>query len=239
MLRIIITLTFFSFIGFSSIHVALADIRSYAWTYEYQVMEKGEAELESYMTLSSPDLNEMKGNTSTEMRYEYEIGMTNNFDFAIYQIFKQSPTSSFQYEGYKFRARYKIGEKGDFFIDPLIYAEYSGKPDFSQHELEFKLILAKDFGDFNFAFNPIVKLEKAESDWETLLGYTFGMKYGISDLTGFGFEFKGDKYGHYFGPTISHGTHTAYVVLGSLLKISEIKENKPEMYIRLLMGFAL
>ncbi len=216
-----------------------ADRRSYAWNYEYLIMEKGATEFESYMTLSSPDLNEMKGKTSTEMLYEYEIGMTDNFDFAVYQIFKQSPASSFHYDGYKLRARYKIGEKGDWFIDPLIYAEYAGKPDFSEHEVELKLILSKDFNNLNFVLNPKIEFVNEDNYWETLLGYSFGMKYGFSDLLSFGIEIKGDKNGHYFGPTLSHGTHKAWVALGSLLKITEIKENKPEIYVRLLMGFEL
>lgn len=222
-----------------SVNVAKADRRSYAWTYEYLIMDKGQSELESYMTLSSPDLKEMKGKTTTEMLYEYEVGMTDNFDIGIYQSFKQSPSSSYQYDGFKLRARYKIGEKGNMFIDPLIYAEYSGKPDFSEHELELKLILSKDFGDFNIDLNPIVEFAKEEKEWETLIGYSFGMKYSPSYLMSFGIELKGDKNGNYIGPTISHGNHKAWAVLGSLFKISEIKENKPEIYIRLLMGFAL
>ncbi|UCD37620.1 MAG: hypothetical protein JSW54_12460, partial [Fidelibacterota bacterium] len=143
----------------------LADQRSYVWTYEYKTVARGEAELETYFTLSAPEIDAMEGLTNVEHRLELEVGMTDRFDFAIYQIFSQDFGSSLVYDGFQLRARYRFGERGKYFVDPLLYLEYKSNADFSEREVEGKLILAKDFGRWNLAFNPILELEH-EDEWE-------------------------------------------------------------------------
>lgn len=68
-----------------------SDQRIYVWTYEYKTMHRGEAEFEHYFTLSTPKLDKMEGQTSVEHQLELEVGMTDHFDFAIYQVLKQNP----------------------------------------------------------------------------------------------------------------------------------------------------
>ena len=74
-------------------NIVRADKRSYVWTYEYQTMEAGEVELEHYLTLSTPISNSFENITSTEHNIEIEVGMTDRFDFSIYQVIKQAPES--------------------------------------------------------------------------------------------------------------------------------------------------
>jgi len=161
--------------------------------------------------------------------------MTERFDFSIYQIFAQKPEGELRYEGFKLRSRYKIGEKGRYILDPLIYLEYKGKPDFSEHGIEFKLILAKDIGRFNISLNPILSFERV-TKWEFEPEYAIGMSYEVNKLFRVGFEAKGSEDGHYIGPVISHGRENLWVTLGSAFKIGEIKEGKPEFQIRMLLG---
>lgn len=215
-----------------------ADRRHFVWNYEYQILAKGESELENYMTITTPTGN-LKGNATTTLQMEYEVGMTEHFDFAIYQIFKQSPAQSLMYDGFKLRARYKFGEKGDFFLDPLIYLEYVGKPDFQEHEVELKLILSKDIGKFNFVINPVLEFEKTTGSWESVFGYTLGARYTVSDLVSVGLEALGDDHGNYFGPTISHGGHKAWFSLGALFNAGTITDNAPKFQLRFLTGFEL
>jgi hypothetical protein len=212
-----------------------ADRRSYVWTYEYKTVGKGEAELEHYLTLSSPDISEMEGKVSVEHQLELEVGMTNNFDFSIYQIFYQPPMDRLQYKGFKLRARYRIGERGKLILDPLLYFEYKGVPDFSEHGIEFKLILAKDIKKLNISLNPILEFDKKD-EWEMETEYAIGMSYEFSKLLRLGIEAKGSEYGNYIGPVISHGRDDLWVALGSAFKIGKIKENKPEFQIRLILG---
>jgi len=158
----VIILMFLLFLMFAK--EVFADQRSYVWTYEYNTVEKGKAELESYFTLSAPDMGKIKERMSAEHQIELDVGMNDRFDFSVYQRFSQSPNEQFIYDGLKLRARYKLVEKERLFIDPLIYAEYKGKPNLSEHGIELKLILAKDIGKFNISTNPILEIEIEDDD---------------------------------------------------------------------------
>jgi len=217
----------------SSVH---GDERSYVWTYEYKTMESGMVEFEHYLTFSSPDLSSFEGQTSTEHNFELEIGMNDRFDFAIYQVFYQAPDAAFKYKGYKLRFRYRLGEKDRYLLDPLLYFEYKGKPDFSQHELESKLILAKDIGRLNFAINPVFEIEFEGRESEKELKYNAGVSYSVNRLLKFGMEVRGGKNGHYIGPVISHGQDGVWVAFGSAFAVTTIKNQKPEAMLRMIIG---
>lgn len=220
-------------------NIVRADKRSYVWTYEYKTMEAGEVEFEHYLTLSTPLSDSFKGVTTTNHNIELEIGMNDRFDFALYQVFSQTPSSSFLYKGYKMRFRYRFGEKGDYMMDPLLYFEYKGKPDFSEHGLEGKLILAKDIGKVNIALNPVLEFEYEDSGWESEIKYNAGISYKFGWLLRFGIEARGGKNGHYIGPVISHGTGKAWVAFGSAIAVTDIKNNKPQLMLRMIMGINL
>jgi hypothetical protein len=165
--------------------------------------------------------------------------MNDKFDFSIYQNFEQPADGAFQYSGYKLRARYKFGEKNQYLMDPLLYFEYKGKPDFTKHVLEGKLILAKDYGSFNYAINPVFEIEYEDGEQEHEFKYNAGSCYKINKLLSIGLEIKGGKNGHYLGPVISHGKDTFWVALGSAFAITEIINNKPEFMLRMILGIHL
>ena len=220
---------------FGIVSGASADQRFYVWTYQYQTMERGKAEAENYFTLSTPDIGHIEGTMSAEHQIELEVGMTERFDFSIYQVFKQNPGEELNYEGFKLRSRYKIGESSRYIFDPLIYLEYKGKPDFSEHGIEFKLILARDMERVNISLNPIFEFEH-EGKWEFEPEYAVGASYEISRTLRIGLEAKGGEHGHYIGPTVSHGREDLWAALGCAFKIAKIEEGKPEFQIRMLMG---
>ena len=159
--------------------------------------------------------------------------MNNKFDFAIYHQFEEQ--ESFTYKGYKLRGRYRIGKKNQYFLDPLLYLEYHGKPDFSEHGIESKLILAKETEKIIVSFNPVLEIEDDEIETE----YAMGLTYKINKILNAGIEFKGSEYGHYWGPTISHGTHDIWFSLGSAFALGAVKEGKAEMEIRMIIGVGL
>jgi hypothetical protein len=204
-------------------------------------MEAGKSEFEQYTTFKSADGNDMSKTTTTELNFELEIGMNKFFDFAIYQVFTQSPDEGIKYSGFKLRSRFKIGEKGQFFVDPLVYIEYKGVPGFSEHEFETKLILAKDLGDFNISVNPYFELAKKpdEQEWEFEPKYAAGITYKLGKLFNFGIESTGSSDGIYLGPTISHGSHNLWISTGVLFGIGEIENGKPEFQIRMIFGVEL
>jgi len=217
---------------------AQADWRSFVWTYEYKIQERGTAEFEDYFTLASPEMDRMKGITTVEHQFELEIGMDDRYDFAIYQVFRQAPGESFEYEGFKLRNRFILAEKGAFVFDPLLYVEYIGKPDFSEHEIEFKLIAERDIGDLILAVNPILSLEKGD-EWESDPGYAAGLSYEVTPLLRAGIEFKGSEAGHFIGPVISHGQPNLWAALGAAFGYADIESGRPEVQIRLLLGVGL
>ena len=216
-----------------------ADNRAYVWTYEYKTMEAGEAEVEYYTTFHSPYMDSLTGTVTAEHNIELEIGMTDHFDIGLYQVFEQEPNAALSYKGFKIRGRYRFGETGRLPVDPLLYVEYKGRPDFSKHVWEFKVILARDFGRLNVAFNPVFELESEEDGWEQVFKYNLGISYRLHDLVGLGLEAKGSSAGHYLGPVISHGKGNLWVALGSGFAISSISADKPEFMLRLIVGVGL
>lgn len=216
-----------------------ADQRSYVWTYEYSTLEQGEAEIESYFTLSTPDQGKMEGQTTAQHQVEIEIGMTDRFDIGIYQVFSQAPGEAMQYEGFKLRARYRIGEKGEYWLDPLIYAEYKGMPDFAEHEMETKLVLARDFDRFRLALNPTLEFKFGGEEEEVEAAYAAGIRYRVNDLLRVGLEAKGGEGAHYVGPVIAHGGERFWTALGTAFHVGDVDPGKAEFEVRLLLGIGL
>ena len=105
----------------------MADRRSYVWTYEYLTMPKGMAEVEFYLTHKISDWDNYDDKNSWEEAVEVEYGLTDHWDIAVYQTWQQNNSDTRDWSGYtgsKIRTRYRIGEKGQFPVDMLLYAEY-------------------------------------------------------------------------------------------------------------------
>src|SRR3989338_9354486 len=185
---------------------AFADRRSYVWTYEYQTMPKGHAEIEYYLTEEQKNIEKAKP-SAWKHWVELEYGITDHWDISMYQQFKQSNTDSsntFEYDGFKIRTRYRILEKDKLLIDTMLYLEYIRNDNLDKDNvLEGKVILAKDIWNFNLAYNQIFKQELA-SGGKTEHEYASGISYEITPSFKIGVESKGSytdrKY--YIGPTI-------------------------------------
>ncbi len=191
------------------------DGRRYVWTYEYQTLPSGDAELESYTGFSHIDTDGGRLAT-TSLQYEYEIGMNDRFDVGIYQIFNQTSRAPLEYDGFKIRMRYRLGEKGQWPMDPLLYLEYKDNAAFERSVLETKLILARDFDRFNIALNPILELEFAAAETEFNFEYTAGLSFRLHPLLSLGLETKGSTEEFYWGPTLSHGQDHLWFAIGLL-----------------------
>jgi len=192
-----------------------ADGRRYVWTYEYQTLPRGEAELESYTEFSHLDTDSGRQATTT-LQYEYEIGMNDRFDVGIYQKFKQAHDAPFTYDGFKLRMRFRLGEKGRWPLDPLIYLEYKDNAAFDHSVLETKLILARDFEKFNIALNPVLEFEFDDDETEVEFEYSAGLSYRLHPIVSLGLETKGNAEQFYWGPTLSHGKNDLWFALGLL-----------------------
>lgn len=217
-----------------------ADHRSYVWTYEYATMPPGVTEAEYYLTSKVPDMH-IREASAWQHQLEIEYGLTENWDISMYQMWKQSygtnSASTFKYEGFKIRTRYKLFKAGEFIVDPLVYVEYIRNADLAKPDVvEAKLVLAKDIGKFNVAYNQIVKLELGE-DGETEHEYAAGVKCDL--LPGFnaGLEAKGSysEHGHALGPVVSIETEKLWVSLGAAFGLNEKTD---DVQARMIAGFA-
>lgn len=214
-----------------------ADNRSYVWTYEYQTLPKGKSEIEFYETMKVADTNDTDLKTF-EHWLEYEYGVTDNFDFAIYQMWKtQDKRAEFdtKYDGTKLRVRYRFGRKGQYLVDPLAYLEYKrSAKSHDPHKLELKLILAKDIGNFNFAYNQILN-QALESDGITESEYALGISYALNYHWRLGLESKGSflKDQYYWGPTVSFRSAKFWVALGAALGMHKRAD---DLQTRLIVG---
>lgn len=217
----------------------MADRRSYVWTYEYQTMPKGTAEVEYYLTHKISDWDNYDEKNTWDHYVELEYGLTDHWDVAIYQTWNQTNTEdddSFDYTGSKIRTRYRIGEKDQLPLDVLLYAEYIlGDGPKEYDKFEGKLILAKDLGRWNLAYNQIYE-KKVKNGNEEEHGYAAGLSYEFSPTWKLGVESAGnyteDKY--YFGPTVSWASEKYWVNLGVLGGLNDASD---DLQVRLLFGF--
>jgi len=218
---------------------AKADRRGYVWTYEYMTMPKGESEVEYYLTHKATDFHKYDNKNTWEHQLEYEYGLTDKLDIALYQKWLQTNSKTydrFEYSGTKLRMRYRFGEKGMYPLDTLLYLEYIRPDDSDSVEiLEGKLILAKDFGKYNIAYNQILKVginDKGGNENEYALGlnyeYTPRLKIGI-ETTG---NYTEDKY--YLGPTVSLAVKKLWAGLGALRGLNDRSD---DLKFRLIIGF--
>lgn len=195
-----------------------ADRRSHVWTYEYMTMPKGAKEIEYYYTAKIPR-GQNAGINTMEHQLEFEYGITDHWDVALYQRLLQDNRSSendTSYHGFKIRTRYRFGEKGQFLLDPLLYLEYHRSEEFSEpNEIETKVILAKDIGDVNISYNQILERD-LESVGKTEHAYAFGVHYRLQPRFSFGVEAKGSYSGrkYYIGPTISFVFKRMWIACG-------------------------
>lgn len=217
---------------------ARADRRGYVWTYEYMSMPKGEFEIEYYLTGKVPDVDDFDNRNTWEHQAELEYGITDRWDVAVYQRWQQTNTDTrdtFEYTGTKLRTRYRLGERGMYPLDTLFYLEYI-RPD-SAHEpdfLEAKLVLAKDIGKLNVAYNQIIETGISH-DGETEHEYALGLGYEFNPAWRVALESTGNftEDSCYLGPTISWGGQRIWLAAGAL---AGLNDRSDDLNFRLILG---
>jgi hypothetical protein len=219
---------------------ASADRRHFVWTYQYQTMPAGSAELEHYMNYKLADTdNPDAGNYSHQL--EIEVGITDRWDISLYQMFSQNKTSGFIYDGVKMRTRYRLFEEGQYPVDPLLYFEAKRPSEHSEPTtLEGKLVLAKIHNQFFTAFNFVVERDLGsghELEWK----YDFGVGYQLKPAISIGLESKGnfkssDEGNQSFGPTFSVARGSVWFTSGLLFPMTD---HASDFEFRYIMGIFL
>lgn len=220
-----------------SVGLGYADTRGYVWTYEYQTMPEGLAEVEFYLTEEQKDKAVSKESVWKHW-VELEYGLTNHWDISLYQQFKQTNKASgsaFEYDGFKVRTRYRLLQKDELPLDTLLYFEYIRNDNLEKNNvLEGKVIVAKDIGLFNVSYNQIVKAE-LKDDVDIIHEYAFGTSFAVATMLRVGVESKGsysdDKFS--IGPSISWIANKFWLSFGLAFGLNKKTD---DMQSRLIMG---
>jgi hypothetical protein len=204
-----------------------ADYRYYAWTYQFMTMLPGRTELEFYTRMDQSDLSKPE-TAKWKRQLEIETGITYRWDFSFYLVDSYKVTDSkTKFDEIKLRTRYKLAQKDQFIVDPILYIEYKIQADRSYPDKwETKLILAKDVGKLNTALNVIpeeyYKTGTKEKDWK--VEYAYGISYPVvSETFRLGVEVKGDLKDdkHSIGPTVSFKGKNIWAAIGTVFGLNE------------------
>jgi hypothetical protein len=216
---------------------AMADRRSYVWTYEYLTMPQGETEAEYYFTIENPDLNAFRDTSRFKHWIELEHGITDHWDFSIYQTFVQNPGEALKYEGLKLRTRYRFSERGVLPVDPLIYLEYIRAFEELEDKIEGKIILAKDLWKINISLNLVGEIEKkGGEEWEDEEKALIGISIEPTPAFKIGGEYEIAEMKAYLGPTISFASGENWLTIGTRWGLTD---KARDFDLRMLIGIGL
>jgi hypothetical protein len=171
--------------------------------YGYKTRAKNEAEIVLWNTyIAQSDLQysffgkEVDRQGLWAHSAEIEYGITDRLTVALYLDFEDPAGENLKH--FRTRAvffRYRFAEKGKLFFDPAIYVEYYiPKKDYKDYEeLEVRLILEKDLGDFRFILNPMFEKKTSGSKVSegVELNYAMGVYYRKYSNIQPGIEFHG------------------------------------------------
>jgi len=224
---------------------ALAHLRTYAFTEEYRTIPQGNFEFEGWTTFKVPDGSKANENT-IDYQSELEYGVTDRLTIANYERWQTKNVAgsddSTVYTGFKFETKYRIGEKGQHWVDPLIYVEWATDPREHEHhnEIETKLVLSKDINSkLNVVYNQIMENELAR-DGRTTHEFSSGISYEILPEVRVGMEFHGDLWhpsSHrnelFLGPTVAWENKYFWVVAGASFGLNHAADDHQ---VRLIVG---
>lgn len=218
----------------------MADRRKYVWTYQTVTIPEGGTELEFYQT------TKLDKTDSWEYRIEVEHGLRPGWDFSIYQIFSQKEDSSFKWDAFQIRTRYRLASPGTVMFDPILYLEYNRKTDLkAQNKAEAKLLLGHDFDKVNLSVNPVYEFFWAPGDPKHEIGLDIGLSYEFSYSFALGLEStsrveyekdKPRKESSYFGPTITYASGETWYTVGVAWGLNDTSN---DARVRFIMGIGL
>ncbi|HEX8913382.1 MAG TPA: hypothetical protein VF796_13560 [Humisphaera sp.] len=242
------------FVGSST--VALADARPFTFTYDTYAVGKGGFEYEQWAEWQTHKPGE-HGYDRFDFRHEFEFGITDYFDLAIY-LPSWHYEDSKELKGTKFDS---VDIEAIVYLsnprkDPLgvgLYAETKIGED--ELELEFKLLLQKDWGKWVFAYNLVLETaiegafdSKAENEVEGELKHVFGVSYALTPKVLVGAEAVVESvyadwsvYEHttvWAGPAISYQPTDKFFITATAMYQFTDTQDEPDWRLRVIAGFS-
>jgi hypothetical protein len=186
---------------------ARANPRPLPFTYPYETLPEGAAEVELYSDMTPLRVNQDSTDASKgrlwepfyRLQTEFEYGITDRWELGLYQVFEANPqdggTNSLTFDGFKWRIRTRLAEAGKLPVDVAFYLELETMHD--ELALEEKVILQKRFGRLRWMGNVWVEqaLERPfdskppRSAIQLVVNPSTGFTYELSPKVQVGFEY--------------------------------------------------
>jgi hypothetical protein len=243
---------------------AAASERHFTYTYESQVLNPGDLEIEPWTTLRAGREDYYQ---RYDLRLEFEFGVVPNLQTALYWNFaaiaedvevpgaEDDRVQEFEFEGVSNEWKYKLSDSVADPIGSALYLEGTAAP--AEAEIEAKVILDKRFGPMLLAFNAVGEyeweFEPGETERELVLAPVLGFGYFVTPEFMAGVELRsktefsegGSDYEH---TVLSAGPVAAYVAeswWGALTILPQLTsfeggrelEEHEALEVRLLLGF--
>jgi hypothetical protein len=241
--------------------LAWADPRPFTFVSDAYSVGKGGWEIEQWVTYKG-HTNEDSGFAHFDFRTEFEFGLADNFDLAIYMpqwSYEDSDSrSGTHFDGGAIEGVFYFTNPVKDFVGLALYGEIN----ISDDELEFenKLIVQKDIGKWVFAYNLVLETElehvfdkDEETEVEGVIENTFGVSYALSRGWLLGAELivssefeDWDDYittTVYAGPNVSYqGGHfgksgTWWVTVTPTFQLTD-EEDDPDFQVRAIFGIS-
>jgi hypothetical protein len=227
--------------------------RHFTFTYEVTTADKGELEMENWVTWQlhrgrddAPDTHEF------DFRHEFEYGITDRLQASLYFAdwhINDHPGSvdRVHYDDAALEVIYRLSSPVTDFLGTAVYGEIRGGPELV--ELEGKILLQKNFGKWITAYNAVLEgtwvgehLEEREGEF----AQTAAASYGINPHFTIGAEAlheidipnwdKTEKSVLWAGPNGSLRFGHWYVTVTTLARLSDNRD-EPHIQTRLITGF--
>src|SRR5262249_42586085 len=106
--------------------VAWANPRPLPFTYPYETLSEGQAEIEQYV--DAPALRVGSGGKRVwepwyRLQTEYEYGISDRLELGLYLVFENEPGGALSFDGPKQRLRLRLAEEGRWPLDVALYGE--------------------------------------------------------------------------------------------------------------------
>jgi len=172
-----------------------AHTRNYVFTEQYRTIPQGQFEIEQWTKLKVPNRH-VTNRHSWQYQTELEYGVTDHWTVAHYQFWETQnrvgSNDDTTYGGFKFETKYRLGEKGKYWLDPLLYLEWETEPrEDNPNKIEGKIVLSKDIGDLNVTYNQIIE-SKLGNKGRTEQKFSLAASYALPGDVRLGVEFKGN-----------------------------------------------
>ena len=250
-----LSLAAFAAVLIASSTIAMADPRPFTFTTDTYAIGKGNFEYEQWVTWRHHK-DEEPSYDRVEFRHEFEFGLADNFDLAVY-LPSWSYEDSESHKGTQFdsidvEGIYYISNPRTDFVGLGLYAETHVGENFLG--FEGKLLVQKDIGKWVFAYNLVLETNidgvfdsTVENEVEGEIKHTFGVSYALLPTLLVGGEAfiesayvdwsVYDKTTTYAGPVISWQGHEHFwITVTALFQVSSEAE-EPDFRLRMIAGW--